>query len=222
MELLAVAQKYEMNSVVSHIRGAIARQYPPFLRLETAFHVYFLAQHYGLHHEAVQAARITLSFPMTIESLEGKLDFAGMTGAYLHELWKYHKQVRTELKSTVLEFRNSGLPDNVKSLTCRTPNNRASSPQWLYDYINSVAELGTPPRSLFDPTEFETALACHVQSQRSFYVNCSCATMPSQVKRSFWEALTVVVHRVLEKVRRIARLRLIMIANVNTHRPIWP
>ena len=54
MELLAVAEKYEMNSVVSHIRGAIARQNPPFLRPDTAFHIYFLAQQHGLRQEAVE------------------------------------------------------------------------------------------------------------------------------------------------------------------------
>ena len=118
MELLAVAQKYEMNSVLSHIRYAISRQDPPFLRLETAFHVYFLAQQYELHQEAVQAARVTLRLPMTIEGLGDKLDFAEMTGAYLHELWKYHKQVRNELKSALLEFRNSSLPNDVKTLRC--------------------------------------------------------------------------------------------------------
>jgi hypothetical protein len=83
MELLAVAQKYEMNSVMSHIRGAISRQDPPFLCSETAFHIYFLAQQYGLHQEAVQAARVTLRLPMTIEGLGDKLDFPGMSGAYL-------------------------------------------------------------------------------------------------------------------------------------------
>jgi len=198
MELLAVAQKYEMNSVMSHIRGAVALQDPPFLRLETAFHIYFLAQQYGLHLEAVQAARVTLRFPMTIEGLGDKLDFAGMTGAYLHELWRYHKHVQNELKSALLEFQNSGLPDDVKSLMCISPYYGNSSPQWIYDYIDSVA--GTPPRNLFDLTEFEEVRARHVQSHGS-YGACSCATMPIQVKRSFWEALTAVVHRTLEKVR---------------------
>ena len=200
MELLAVAQKYEMNSVLSHIRGAVFPQDPPFLRSETALYVYFLAQQQRLHHEAVQAARVTLRFPLTIEGLGDKLDFPGMTGAYLHELWKYHERVRTELKSAVSEFRNSGLPDDVKSLLCTSPYHGTSSPHWLYDYINSVAE--TPLTNLFDLTEFEEVLARHVQSYRS-YGTCSCATMPSQIKRSFWEALTAVVQRALEKVRRI-------------------
>jgi hypothetical protein len=178
--------------------------------LETALYVYFLAQQQGLHHEAVQAARVTLRFPMTIEGLGDKLDFPGMTGAYLHELWKYHVHVRNELKSAISEFRNSGLPDD-ESLMCTSSYNGTSvtssltsSPQWLHDYINSVAE--TPPTNLFDLTEFEEVLARHVQSYGS-YGACSCATMPSQVKRSFWEALTAVVHRTLEKVRIIGITR---------------
>ena len=201
MELLAVAQKYEMSSVLSHIRGAIARQYPPFLRLETAFQVYFLAQQYGLHHEAAQAARVTIHFAMTIEGLEDKLDFAGMTGANLYELQKYHKQVRSDLKAAVLEFRNSGLPDDVKRLICASPYHGNTSPQWLHEYINSVA--GTLPRHLYDFTEFEEVRARHVQNFNSSYGPCSCATMPNDVKRSFRDALTAVVHGVLEKVRRI-------------------
>jgi hypothetical protein len=205
MELLAVAQKYKMNSVMSHIRGAISRQDPPFLRSETAFQVYFLAQQYGLHQEAVQAARVTLRFPtrMTIEGLEDKLDFPGMTGAHLHELWKYHEQVRSELKSALLEFRNSGLPDDFKSLMCKSSAYGTSSPQWLYDYINSVA--GTP--HFFDLTEFQNVLAGHVYAYGANYKVCSCASITSQVKRTFWEALTVVVHRTLEKVRRIGVTR---------------
>ena len=202
MRLLAAAQKYEMNSVLSHLR-AIDRLDPPFLRLETAFHVYFLAQQYGLHQEAVQAARVTLRFPMTIEDLGDKLDFAGMTGAYLHELWMYHKHVRNELKSALLEFQNSGLPDDVKSLTCTRSSDDSHPPQWLTDYINSVTE--TP--HLFDLTELENVLARHVHHYGRSYGICTCAGIPSQVKRSFWEALTAVVHRAIERVRRIGVTR---------------
>jgi hypothetical protein len=207
MGLLAVAQKYEINAAVSYIRGAISPQNPPFLRLETAFHVYFLAQQHGLQREAAQAARLTLQLPMTIEGLGDELDCAGMTGAYLHELWKYHEHVRNELQSAVLQFRNTGLPDDVKSLMCTSPYYAygTSYPQWLYEYIDSVA--GTPPRHTFDLTEFEAVRARHVQSRNTSYGACSCATMPNQVKHSFLEALTAVVHGVLEKVRRIGVTR---------------
>jgi hypothetical protein len=54
MELLAAAQKYQMDSVLTHIRGAISLQDPPFIRPETALHIYFLAQKYELRQETLQ------------------------------------------------------------------------------------------------------------------------------------------------------------------------
>jgi hypothetical protein len=90
MELLAVAQKYQMKSVSGYIRGIIARKDPPFIRPETAHDIYFHAQRHGLRPEAVQAARVTLRLPMTIQDLGNKLEFPGLIGAYRHELWKYH------------------------------------------------------------------------------------------------------------------------------------
>ena len=44
MELLGVAQKYQMKAVLSHVRGIISQKDPPFIRPETALHIYFLAQ----------------------------------------------------------------------------------------------------------------------------------------------------------------------------------
>ncbi|KAI9452355.1 hypothetical protein BJY52DRAFT_1124459, partial [Lactarius psammicola] len=99
MELLAMAQKYRMDSVSTHIRDAISRQDPPFILPKTALHVYFLAQKYELHQEVVQAARSTLRLSMTIEDLEDKIDF--MPGVYLRELWKYHERVRKDLASSL-------------------------------------------------------------------------------------------------------------------------
>ena len=122
-----------------------------------------------------------------------------MTGAYLYELWKYHELVRNGLKLALLEFINTGLPDDVKGLMCRRPAYGDSPPQWLYDYINSIA--GTP--HLFDPTKFEDVRARHIQSLGPSSAACSCATMLSPIKRTFWEALKVVVDRTLENVRRI-------------------
>ena len=52
---------------------------------------------------------------MTIEVLGDKLGFPGMTGAYLHELWKYYERVRTDLKTVLSEFSISGLPGEVMS-----------------------------------------------------------------------------------------------------------
>ena len=208
MELLAAAQKYQMNSVLSHIRGIIgSRKDPSFIRPETALYIYSLAQRYELHQEALQAAQVTLRLPMSIEDLGGKLFFPqvfpGMTGAYLYELWKYHERFRTDFKSCVLEFRNSGLPDDVKRLRCRIPDRSISDdspPQWLDKYIESVAGA----LHLFDPVEFEIEWARHIKEAKTLYRTCSCLDIrhTSQLRRVFWEALTAVVHRTIEHVRR--------------------
>ncbi|KAH9009131.1 hypothetical protein EDB85DRAFT_2163220 [Lactarius pseudohatsudake] len=196
MELLAVAQKYQMDSVMTHIRSTTSRQDPPFIRPETALHVYFLAQEHKLRQEALQAARVTLRLPMVIEDLGDKLDFPGMTGAYLHELWKYHQQVRTDLDSGFLEFRSSGLPDGVKNLRCTAPRTgRRSFPRWLSAFIDSIAEAP----HLFDLIEFEDARARHLKDETSYSQTCSCADISSQVTRAFWEALSAVFHGTIEK-----------------------
>jgi hypothetical protein len=212
IELLAVAQKYQMVSILSHIRGVIAQKDPPFILPETAFHIYCLAQQHGLYREVVQAAQVTFRLPMVIEDLEDRLDSTGMTGAYLHELRKHHKRVRTDLRAALLQFRSFGIPDNVKSLLC-SPSSRCckycgnsysygssgiqapSFPGWLNDYIDSIAEAP----HLFDPIDFKSAWACHVQSSTM----CSCADMPGEAIRSFWEALRTVVHTTIEKVCKI-------------------
>jgi hypothetical protein len=211
MEFLAVAQKYQMDSVLSHIRGIIgARKDPPFIHPETAFHIYFFAQKHELYQEVHQAARVTLRLPMVIEELGHVLDFPYMTGAYLHELWKYHERVRTDLKSGVLEFRNSGLPDDVKNLICRVSyyssrghyqswNNVAPSfPHWLDNYLTSIADAP----HLFDLNSIESAWARHIQQITQSSASCSCVGISGQVMRSFREALTTFVSTTIERVRR--------------------
>jgi len=70
MELLSVAQKYQMVSTLDHIRGSIMRQSPLSTQLDAALHMYSLAQEYGLRHEALQAAHdIILKHPMKIEDM---------------------------------------------------------------------------------------------------------------------------------------------------------
>jgi hypothetical protein len=204
MEVLAVAQKYQMGSILTHIRGAISRQNPPFFRPETAFHVYFLAQQQGLHQEAVQAARVTLRLPMVIEDLGDKLGSSGMTGAYLYELWKYHKHIRTDLKADVPMFKSFLLPVGMKALRCSTPHSygeggTSSFPRWLDNYIESITEAP----HLFDLIEFENSWARHIQEiEASCSRTCSCVKISSQLRRDFWEALTGFIDGVIERVRR--------------------
>ena len=197
IELLSVAQKYEMSHVLVHIRGSIALKDPPLVNKSNALYVYSLAQKYGLRQEMVRAARITLKSTLTIESLQGKLNL--MPSDHLHELWMYHQRVRANLMTNVNEFRRSAACTALKSLHCVLTSSKIL--KWIDDYIVSLAS--TP--SLFDLTEFQSALAQHAATAGNSTGGpgrgCSfCACLPGQTIDEFWTALTTFVHENTETV----------------------
>ena len=61
MQLLSVAQKYQMETALAHIRGSIARQDSLPTRIEPALHIYALSQKYSLRPKALQTARTILT-----------------------------------------------------------------------------------------------------------------------------------------------------------------
>ncbi|KAH9166769.1 hypothetical protein EDB89DRAFT_1891104 [Lactarius sanguifluus] len=187
MELLSVAQQYEMGSVLTHIRGTLSRQHPLFITPENAFLAYSLAQRYGLQEEATQAARVTLKFTLTIESLEDKL--AVMPGAYLYELWKYHRRVQVWLK---MDLPSSGAGAALKGFCSQCAKN--GSPYWIESYIWSI--IDHPSR--FDSIEFQMALARHTAGNST--TRCSsCLLISVENMRKFWTILAATVHRCMEK-----------------------
>ena len=198
MELLSVAQKYEMESVLVHIRGFIALQDPPFIHPENAFHIYSLAQKYGLRQEAAKAARITLTFTLTIEDLEDKLDV--LPGAYLYELWKYHQNVQQNLLSTIDDFILSAARGTLTRLRCA--RTESGIPRWLNGYIHSM----TRALSFFDPVEFQTALTRHFKEDGiNKRFGCDfCASISAQTIRRFWTALTSFVNENIAEVSVIS------------------
>jgi hypothetical protein len=196
MELLSVAQKYEMNHILVHIRGSIALQDPPLICKSNALHVYSLAMKYGLRPEVVQAARYTLKSTLTIENLEGKLDV--MPGDHLHELWRYHQRVQLKFVSNVDGFRESSAYKALNCLNC-VELTSSRTPKWIDDYIYSMAR--TP--SSFDLFEFQSALARHLTIPTGpFSLNqCfSCRILPRHAIDEFWAALTTFVYANMEEV----------------------
>jgi hypothetical protein len=196
LRLLSTAQKYEMSTVLTRIRDHLTRQKLPLIRDETAFHIYALAQKYGLRQEAVQAARLTLKFSMSIEDLEatGKLD--NVSGALLHELWGYHQRVREYLADDLTAFMMLGTGARINFRCIKLTS--SDVPVWLNDYIDSIAI--DPAR--FSLSEFHTALMRHVTSAGSrFSRSChSCASITSDRIDSFWTTFSDVVQRSIENV----------------------
>ena len=184
MLLLSAAQRYQMTFVLGYIRGAIALQDPPFVRQETALQVYSLAQTHGLRQEALHAARATLAFSFTLESLEDKIGATPLVD--LHGLWKYHQRVRTYLADDLTAFKTSGIPNEMTNQPCGY-----GILTWLGEYFESIAK--SP--AFFDTTEFHMFLSRHTRAS-----GCGCVNIPSRVIRTFWMALTRVVHDCMTKV----------------------
>jgi hypothetical protein len=190
MELLSDALAYQMDSVLSRIRDRIARSYPLPTHLEQVLRIYSIAQEYGLQIEALQCARTTLNYAMTIEGFDNKLDI--MSTASLYELWKYHERVRATLASDLTEFRESGAGGTMTGVRC-LEHGSSQIPRWLDEYIESI---GNAP-NLFDSVEFNVAISRHVKHTER---RCECMSIPGQLIHDFWEALASVVRNSLEKV----------------------
>jgi hypothetical protein len=197
MELLFVAQKYQMGSVLTYIRDTITPNYLQPTSLETTLRIYSLAQEYGLRTEALQTAQaifLKQSMPVTIENLDNYLDI--MPGASLYELWNYHERVQANLASDLTEFRTSGANGTLTGFLC-TELSSSQIPSWLDQYISSIENAP----NLFDLVEFNLTMARHIKNRKSNKkVICECASIPSQTIREFWEALASVVDGSFENV----------------------
>ncbi len=200
MELLSVAQMYKMDVVLTHIRSNIAQQEPPFVREETAFPIYSLAQKHGLRIEALQAARCTLIFSsLTIRGLakENKLDM--MPGSFLHGLWKYHQSVRSNLKLDLEEFRKSNEFTTLGEWSCDFVLHNSGLPDWLDGYISNIG--GNDDPIFVDLTDFHMCLTDHVKDSYWNRGCTSCPDIPREKIRALWQALTAVVRGSMAKVR---------------------
>ena len=196
MELLSVAQKYQMVSVLPYIRYHITQQNPPSTQRDDVLRSYALAQKYGLHQEALQAGQtILMNHPIDIGDLEDKLDV--MPGASLYELWNYYEEARNILKEGLTVFKMSGAGGTLSGVRCIKLSS-AEIPCWIDSYIASIGD--TP--DLFDHIEFNTALARHM-GDKARNNDCTCASIPSQTMRNFWKRLTSVVHDSLKKVSTV-------------------
>ena len=100
--LLAACQKYDMTSIQSSIRAEVIRgSFPAPIGTE-AFRAYAIASDLGLIPEMESAARLTLGYPMTFESLGEALQY--FKGRVLCDLVRYRKRCRDNLVSCLDSF----------------------------------------------------------------------------------------------------------------------
>jgi hypothetical protein len=134
LDLLSACQKYEMVSVQSSIRAEVDRgSFPAPVGMEV-FRAYAIASRKGLIPEIEKAARLTLDYPMTFETLGEGLQL--YEGSALQDLANFRKRCKesfvTCLKS-FLEFNAPG-PSNIW-VNCPEACGQGL-PRWLHQVLS--------------------------------------------------------------------------------------
>ncbi|KAH9053915.1 hypothetical protein EDB87DRAFT_145981 [Lactarius vividus] len=218
MGLLAVAQKYQMGSVMVNIRGAISRRDPPFILPNTALYVYFLPQKYELHQEALLAAQRTLRLSMAIECLGGKIAF--MQGVYLREPRKYHGRVRDNPGSSLSAFRKLGAniggdlpisPIAVVPKPVRLMNNQVLSSN---DHARAAAI------SLASRQEFAASFAALQQSVEQLSGDMQALSQAVQEMLNSTQSLLETLQEMVQSARRDKKRRARRDSAKKTHRNV--
>ena len=101
--VLAACQKYDMASIQANIRAEVKRGASPTPLGDEAFGAYAIASRMNLIPEMESAARLTLAYPMTFESLGDELRSFN-NGRALSELVRYRKRCRDNLVSCLDSF----------------------------------------------------------------------------------------------------------------------
>jgi len=206
LELLSVAQKYEMTAALIRIRDCASRRDPPFICPEAAFRVYSLARQYGLLQETLEAAKETLKSEMTIEVLVDELDIRPSVALY--EPWKYRQKVLNNLDVIF----NSEFFDmevyQILRVDDESPKmemeSAADIPPWLKDYLDSVVA----DRARVDLTAFHLALSSHLANLKSYDDGCEhgCPSISGEMIHEFWAEMTAAVQKSTKCVGLLPRM----------------
>ena len=198
--LLSACQKYDMESIQSHIRAEIKRGTFPAPVGAAAFRGYAIASSMGLIPEQESAARLTLAYPMTFDSLGEALQ--SFSGRALVDLVRYRKRCRNNLRSCLDTF------FDVRSRCiiwegCHQGSSKGTDAPttWLHNFFTSKSNelnegftlaIRSPSKIL---EKYLTALKNHTQSADCF----SCARVHIE-EQSFYRELEDKLERALNEV----------------------
>jgi hypothetical protein len=138
MKIHAAAKKYGMSSALTLFR-TYRTSVVPVVTTENAFQAFFLAFNRGLKEEALEAARLSLSLPLSFEALGEELYNA--SGLALEALWRHRKAATRAIvegvkacKIEVEDLRGWTLPHDRSS--CTEPGPRPQQRVILVEQLN--------------------------------------------------------------------------------------
>ena len=119
LTLLAACQKYDMTTIQSSIRAEISRRELPSPTGSETFRLFAVAYRKRLIPEMKAAARLTLSQPMTFETLGKSL--RSFEGCALFDLSRFHRRCRDGITSFSKVFLDGGSGPSKVWVGCPTP-----------------------------------------------------------------------------------------------------
>ena len=125
--LLAACQKYEMVPVQSFIRTEVTRGVFPAPVGTEVFRAYAIARSKGLIPEMENAARLTLDYPMTFETLGEALRL--FDGCALRDLARFRKRCRDNFVTCLNSFLEASAP-GPSSIWVGCPDVTSDEPSW--------------------------------------------------------------------------------------------
>ena len=138
LHLLAACQKYDMVQIQSFIRAEVNREGSPAPVGAKAFRAYAIASSKALIPEVEKAARLTLDYPMTFDSVGEELRL--FEGSALHDLARFRRRYKHNLAAYFNSFLRVndpgpsdiwiGCPDVMPHKSSRTKPSPAL-PTWL-------------------------------------------------------------------------------------------
>jgi hypothetical protein len=206
LSLLATCEKYDMVSIQSSIRAEVRRR-PSNPFEEGAFCIYAIASSKLLIPEMAEAARLTLDYPMTFETLgEGLRLFEGWA---LRDLIRFRKRCRDNMVQCLesfLEVRTRaakiwvGCPDVMPRPGGVSESTKDVLPTWLSNILtrnmDEVKQGFTHPLELSSRIreDFLTALRAHADCHFCLRVHVT------KEGSEFCDALFEELYRVCNKV----------------------
>ena len=121
-----------------------------------------------------------------------------MPGIFLHELWKYHQRVRSNLTSDLKKFMDFNALIILEYSSCDPPAN-SRLPCWIHSYISDIGRACVP--AFLDLTNFHMRLTEHVEDQSTNSKCASCSGIPRNKIRALWVDMMAAVHGSIAKVR---------------------
>jgi hypothetical protein len=125
-----------------------------------------------------------------------------MSGTSLHELWKYHQKVRSNITADIGELNESHLDELNKireDSSCGWSEN-PEHPYWLDRCISQLKKVSVPVS--LDFTDFHMEFVEHSQGlDTKSREECSCSSILQRDIRALHEALVVVIQGSIAKVR---------------------